>query len=107
MNLTGTFIKPFQPQTPNSCDSQDTFIDPRKILGKDKLHERRLPQGMNFHEEGRYNLDKNKYFTGYKNKWDNEMFYVVQEYQQQIFPQTMNNNQIVESATVTLPKQVP
>ena len=61
-------------------ESQDTFIDPRKILGKDKLHERKLPKGMEYHEEGRFNLEKNKYFTQYKKKWDNEMHYVVAEY---------------------------
>lgn len=90
MNLTGTFAGAAA-VSPGRSESEDTFIDPRKILGKEKLHERRLPKGMEFHEEGRFNLEKNKYFTGYKTKWDNEMYYVVQEYQHQIFPQTISN----------------
>jgi hypothetical protein len=81
MNLTGT-TKNSSIMKKNNPDleSQDTFIDPRKILGKDKLHERKLPKGMEYHEEGRFNLEKNKYFTQYKKKWDNEMHYVVAEY---------------------------
>lgn len=89
MNLTGK-VEVDKAKVDDN-ESQDTFIDPRKILGKETLHERKLPNGMEFHEEGRYNLDKNKYFKGYKQKWDNEMFHVVQEYQTNIFPQTMKN----------------
>lgn len=44
---------------------------------------------MNYHEEGLLNLEKNKYYTDYKQKWDNEMYYVVQDYQNTIFPSTI------------------
>ena len=70
-------------------DSIDTFIDPRPILNKENLIERKLPTGMNYHEEGLLNLEKNKYYTDYKQKWDNEMYYVVQDYQNTIFPSTI------------------
>jgi hypothetical protein len=59
---------------------------------------------MDFHDEGRFNILKNKYFTNYKKKWDNEMHYLVQDYQQQIFPQTISpHSQQFES--VSLPKK--
>jgi hypothetical protein len=79
--LTSSFFnQPKRSSNMKNKESEDTFIDPREILKKDNLIERKLPPGAEFHDEGRFNLEKNKYYKDFKSKWDNEMYYVMQEY---------------------------
>lgn len=63
----------------DDIDSIDTFIDPRPILKKEDLIDKRAKKVEPL-DEGLTNIDKNRFFTDYKHKWDSEMHYVVQDF---------------------------
>lgn len=79
----------------DDVDSIDTFIDPRPILKKENLFDKWKKQA-DPKDEGLTNIEKNRFYTDYKHKWDSEMHYVVQDFQNTIFPYTKHESGPVE-----------
>jgi hypothetical protein len=83
LNLTQNqeYFSKLGQKSPLQQDSVETFLDPREMLKKE-INPMKIKKLMPTPVE----IDKNTFFKDFKQKWDHQMHYVVDEYKTNIFP---------------------